>query len=287
MSGKETIYYSILNGLKEKIRLARQKAAVAVNNEMLSVYWEIGYTILQQQKEEGWGTKVIDRLAVDLKSEFPDMKGLSIRNFKYMRAFAEAYPQFVQQAAAQIQTTGNQRIIIVQQLAAQLPWGHHQVLLDKVKPQQERAFYIKKSIENGWSRSVLLHQIESQLHLRQGNAITNFEQTLPKAQSDLARETLKNPYLFDFLGVGEEIQERELEKALIQHIKKFMLELGRGFAYVGNQYNLVVENDDYFLDLLFYNYHLHRFIIFELKVGDFKPEFTGKLNFISIPLTNR
>lgn len=279
MSVKETIYYNILNGLKEKIRLARQKAAVAVNNEMLSVYWEIGYTILQQQKEEGWGTKVIDRLAVDLKNEFPDMKGLSVRNFKYMRTFAEAYPQFVQQAAAQIQTTDNQPVIIVQQLAAQLPWGHHQVLLDKVKAQQERAFYIKKSIENGWSRSVLLHQIESQLHLRQGNAITNFEQTLPKVQSDLARETLKNPYLFDFLGIGEEIQERELEKALIQHIKKFMLELGRGFAYVGNQYNLVVENDDYFLDLLFYNYHLHRFVIFELKVGDFKPEFTGKLNF--------
>jgi len=272
-------YYSILEALKEKIRRARQKAAIAVNNELLSVYWEIGNAILQQQKEEGWGTKVIDRLVADLKTEFPDMKGLSVRNLKYMRAFAEAYPQFVQQAAAQIQSIDNKSTIIVQQLAAQLPWGHHQLLLDKIKKTKERDFYIKKAVENGWSRNVLLHQIESSLHLRQGNAITNFEYTLPKPQSDLARETLKNPYVFDFLGVSDEMQERELEKVLIQHIKKFLLELGRGFAYVGNQYNLNVESDEYFLDLLFYNYHLRRFVVFELKVGDFKPEFTGKLNF--------
>ncbi len=272
-------YNAILSGLKEKIRQARQKAALTVNTELLSVYWEIGNTILLQQKEEGWGSKVIDRLAVDLKTEFPEMKGLSVRNFKYMRAFAEAYPRFVQQPAAQMQSKDNQLVIIVQQVAAQLPWGHHQLLLDKIKLPAEREFYTSKAVENGWSRNVLAAQIQSQLHLRQGSAITNFEITLPKPQSDLARETLKNPYVFDFLGIGEEMQERELEKALIQHMKKFMLELGRGFAYVGNQYNLVVQGDDYFLDMLFYNYHLHCFVVFELKVGDFKPEFAGKLNF--------
>jgi predicted nuclease of restriction endonuclease-like (RecB) superfamily len=261
MDGNENNYHIILNSLKGKIMLARQRAAMAVNNELLTVYWEIGYIILQQQKEEGWGTKVINRLAADLKSEFPEMKGFSVRNLKYMRAFAEAYPQFVQQAAAH------------------LPWGHHQLLLDKTKTSLEREFYIKKTVANGWSRNILLHQIESQLYLRQGSAITNFEHTLPKPQSDLAREILKNPYLFDFLGLTDEIEERELEKALIKHLKKFMLELGRGFAYVGNQYNLKVEGNDYFLDLLFYNYLLHCFVVFELKVGDFKPEFTGKLNF--------
>lgn len=272
-------YNAILSGLKEKIRQARQKAALTVNTELLSVYWEIGNSILIQQKEAGWGAKVIDRLAVDLKTEFPEMKGLSLRNFKYMRAFAEAYPRFVQQPAAQMQSKDNQSVIIVQQAAAQLPWGHHQLLLDKLNLPAEREFYTRKAVENGWSRNVLATQIQSQLHLRQGSAITNFQVTLPKPQSDLARETLKNPYVFDFLGIGEEMQERELENALIQHMKKFMLELGRGFAYVGNQYNLVVEGDDYFLDLLFYNYHLHCFVVFELKVGDFKPEFAGKLNF--------
>ncbi len=164
-------------------------------------------------------------------------------------------------------------------LVAQIPWAHHIVLLNKIPSKELRVFYIKKTAENGWSKSVLAAQIESQLHLRQGNAITNFEATLPKAQSDLARETLKNPYVFDFLGLSEEMQERELEKSLMLHIKKFLLELGRGFAYVGNQFNLVIEEDDYFLDLLFYNYHLHCFVVFQLKIGKFKPEYAGKLNF--------
>lgn len=196
-----------------------------------------------------------------------------------MRAFAAAYPQFMQQPAAQSQSNDIQSLIIVQQLAAQLPWSHHQVLLDKLKTTGEREFYIKKAIENGWSRNVLAVQIDSQLHVRQGNAITNFEHTLPKTHSDLAKESIKNPYLFDFLSIGENMQERELEAALIQHIKRFMLELGRGFCYVGNQYNLKVEDDDFYLDLLFFNYHLDCFVVFELKVGEFKPEYTGKLNF--------
>lgn len=279
-------YGLILQDLKEKIRQARLRASVVVNAQLLQVYWEIGQTILEQQKKMGWGAKIIDRLAADLKMEFEDMRGLSVRNLKYMRAFAEAYPQFVQSTLAQLQITENQESKIVQpviaqleKLIGQLPWTHNIVLLDKLPTPEERLFYIQKCIQNGWSKAVLVHQIESDLYKRQGKAITNFEQTLPKYQSDLARETFKNPYLFDFLGIEEEVHERELEKALIRHIKKFLLELGRGFAFVGNQRNLVVDGDDFFLDLLFYNYHLHCFVVFELKVGDFMPEYAGKLNF--------
>lgn len=274
-------YQVIIHDLKQKIRSARQQVALTVNKQLLLIYWEIGRTILEQQKKEGWGTKIIDRLVVDLKTEFPDMRGFSVRNVKYMRAFAEAYPHFpiVQEALAQTQHAENEKVEFVQEALAQITWYHHITLLDKVKEPKNRLFYIQKTIENGWSRNVMLHQIESSLHLRQGAAISNFKSTLPKPQSDLARETIKNPYLFDFVGIGEEMQERELERALVSNIKKFMLELGKGFAYVGNQFNLVVEEDDYFLDLLFYNYHLHCFVVFELKVGDFKPEFAGKLNF--------
>lgn len=294
-------YINILNSLKEKIRQRRYKAASVVNAELLKLYWEIGKTIIEQQKEEGWGAKIIDKLAFDLKKEFPDFKGLSVRNLKYMRAFAEAYPAFltiVQPEAAQIKsnkkdTNNNSEIVqgelalisvnshneFVQPVVAQIPWTHHTIILDKVKTVEERAFYIEKTFENGWSKSILSIQIESKLYQRTGSAITNFKQTLPDVQSDLAQQTLKNPYVFDFLSFGEEIKEREFEKALIQHLKKFMLELGKGFAYVGNQKNIVVEGDDFFLDLLFYNYHLHCFVVIELKVGDFKPEFAGKLNF--------
>ena len=198
-----------------------------------------------------------------------------------MRAFAEAFPSFtiVQQPAAQLQTADPLQIAIMQQPAAQLPWGHLQVLLDKVKKPEQMAFYIQYCIDNGWSRNVLIEQINSRLFERKGNAITNFKETLPSIQSDLAQQTFKNPYVFDFLSLGEEIKERELENALTKHLKNFMLELGKGFAYVGRQKNLVVNGDDFFLDLLFYNYHLRCFVVFELKVGEFKPEFAGKLNF--------
>jgi predicted nuclease of restriction endonuclease-like (RecB) superfamily len=274
-------YQNILTSLKEKIRSARNRASMSVNYELLCVYWEIGNVILAQQKEQGWGAKIIDKLAVDLNAEFPDFKGLSIRNLKYMRAFAEAYPDFVivQGSPAQIKSNENKDITIVQGGLAQLSWYSHQALLDKVKTKEERLFYASKSIENGWSRNILVLQIENNLYQRQGNAITNFSKTLPTLDSDLANETLKSPYVFDFISFSEEIKERELEKALIQHLKKFMLELGRGFAYVGNQKNLVVDGDDFFLDLFFYNYILQCFVVFELKVGDFKPEYAGKLNF--------
>ncbi|HLP51402.1 MAG TPA: PDDEXK nuclease domain-containing protein [Chitinophagales bacterium] len=277
----ESKYLLALAALKERIKQSRLKAVLAVNHELLRVYWEIGMTILEQQKEEGWGSKVIDRLSSDLKREFPDFKGVSVRNLKYMRVFAEAYPDFgiVQQPVAQIQTTENEDFIFVQQPVAQIPWSNHVVILEKVKNARERAFYIQKTIENGWSRAVLSLQIENKLFERQGQAISNFTQTLPATESDLVAETFKNPYIFNFITLSEELKERDIERGLIQHLKKFMLELGRGFAYVGNQYNLNVEGEDFFLDLLFYNFHLHCFVTFELKVGDFKPEFAGKLNF--------
>lgn len=274
-------YLTVLENLKSKIRNARQQVAVTVNTELLGLYWEIGNVILHQQKQAGWGAKVIEKLAIDLKLEFPDFKGLSARNLWYMRSFAEAWPKtpILQPLVAELQVSDKHAVTFMQPLVAQIPWAHHIVLLNKTKAGEERLFYLQKIIENGWSKSVLYMQIDSQLYLRQGKAINNFKSTIPKPFSDHAREVLKNPYVFDFLGIGEEMQERELEKALMQHIKKFTLELGRGFAYVGNQYNLTVENDDYFLDLLFYNYHLHCFVVFELKVSNFKPEYAGKLNF--------
>lgn len=312
-------YHIILSVLKDKIRNARIQAALSVNTQMLKMYWEIGNAILEQQKEEGWGAKVIDTLAQDLRSEFEDMKGLAPRNLRYMRDFAAAYPQFValqesfaklseseqkaiwQPLAAKLevpQKAGKKKAVRKDQkaiwqplvaklqppqkaalLAAQITWAHNIVLLFKLQSIEDRIFYAEKTIQNGWSRRVLEIQIDSKLHERTGKAITNFESTLPAPQSDLARESFKNPYVFDFLAMGEEMQERELEKALIAHIKKFMLELGKGFAYVGNQYHLEVSDNDYFLDLLFFNYHLNCFVIFELKVGDFEPEFAGKLNF--------
>ena len=256
-------YAAILHSLKEKIRQRQQQASLQVNIQLLELYWEIGQVILQQQAKEGWGAKVIDRLAKDLKADFPKMKGLSIRNVKYMRAFAEAYPEG----------------LIVQAALAQLPWYHHITLLDKVKNKEERLFYAQKAVENAWSRNVMVHQIESQLYERQGKAITNFTKTLPSPQSDLVQETLKDPYHFDFLAMDEKLRERDLENALIDNIKRFLLELGKGFAYVGNQYNLNVAGDDFFLDLLFYNTHLHCYVVFELKIGDFRPEYAGKLNF--------
>ena len=294
-------YLKILQGLKEKIIQTRQRVSLSANAQLLSLYWEIGRTIAAMEGEQGWGAKTVEKLSIDLKTSFPEMKGLSPRNLRYMRDFSNAYPHFtlsaspvelLQQPAAITQSPDIQTGIILQQAAAkldatsitnlelaQIPWSDHQVLLDKVKNADSRAFYIQQIIKNGWSRNVLVHQITSKLFQRQGKALSNFELTLPNPQSDLATETLKNPYLFDFLNMDAEAKEREVEAALIQHIRKFLLELGRGFAYVGNQFNLNVAGDDFFTDLLFFNFHLNCFVVFELKVGDFQPEFAGKLNF--------
>lgn len=256
-------YASLLHGLKRRIRAARLGAALSVNRELVMLYWSIGRDILTRQKQQGWGSKVIDRLAADLRKAFPEMTGFSPRNLKYMRTFAEAWPeeQFVQQAAAQI------------------PWFHNCVLLDHVKRPQEREWYIHQTIEYGWSRNVLVHQIESGLYRRQGKALTNFAQALPAPQSELAQQIIKDPYNFDFLSLGKEAQEHELERGLIEHIRDFLLELGVGFAFVGSQYPLEVGGNEFRIDLLFYHLALRCYIVLDLKMEDFKPEFTGKMNF--------
>jgi predicted nuclease of restriction endonuclease-like (RecB) superfamily len=256
-------YDEFLRDLKERIRTAQIKAALAVNRELVLLYWQIGCQILARQKSEGWGTKVVEQLAKDLKSEFPDMTGLSRTNLLYMRAFAEAYPDES----------------IVQQAAGQIPWFHNCVLLDKIKVPEQRLWYIQQTIANGWSRNVLVLQIESRLFERQGSAITNFEQALPKPQSDLAQQLLKDPYNFEFLTISQNAQELELERGLVTHIRDFLLELGMGFSFVGSQYPLEVDGTEYRLDLLFYHLQLRCFVVIDLKMGAFQPEFSGKMNF--------
>lgn len=292
-------YGQILANLKERIRQARQRTILLANAELINVYWEIGKAILLQELEDGWGAKTVERFAADLKAEFTDMTGFSVRNLRYMRDFAKSYPGFpiLQPPVAKLEKTrttktkskilqpavaklnGTQDYQIVQTELTQIPWTHHTIILDKCKTKEERIFYIQKTIVNGWSKSILSIQIQSELYKRQGKAITNFENTLPVLQGDLATETLKNPYLLEFIELQEVMQERDLERALIQHLKDFMLELGRGFTFAGRQKNIIVDGDDFYLDLLFFNYILNCFVVIELKVGDFKPEYAGKLNF--------
>lgn len=256
-------YAAFLVNLKECIRSAQVRAALAVNRELVLLYWHIGREILVRQEQEGWGAKVIDRLAKDLKQEFPEMKGFSSRNLKYMRAFAEVWADEA----------------IVQQVVAQIPWGHNVRLLDKVSDPEQRLWYAQQTIAYGWSRAVLEHQIETRLYQRQGQAITNFEVTLPKPQSDLAHQLLKDPYTFDFLSLGAEALERDLENALVVRIRDFLVELGVGFAFVGSQYYLEVGGQDFYIDLLFYHLRLRCYVAIDLKMGDFKPEYSGKMSF--------
>lgn len=265
-----THYNTFLGALKTRIRTAQIRAALAVNQELILLYWHIGREILQRQKEEGWGTKVIDRLANDLKREFPDMTGFSSRNLKYMRTFAEAYPDEQ----------------VVQRYAAQVPWRHNQVLLEKLKSSEKRIWYAQKSIENGWSRDVLVLQIESDLYTRQGGAITNFQRTIPSPQSDLAQQLIKDPYNFQFLTLSSDAQERDLERGLVEHIRTFLMELGMGFAFVGSQYPLEVSGKEYRIDLLFYHVPLHRYIVIDLKMGEFEPQHSGQMSFYVAAVDN-
>ncbi len=258
-------YDTLLATLKARIHQARMTAALAANAEVVKLYLDIGREILSRKAVEGWGTGIIARLAKDLRAAFPDMKGLSPRNFGYMRQLAElcvATP-------------------ILQQVAAKLPWGHTLVLIDRLSADNERLWYGLKAIENGWSRAVLQMQIETQLHVRQGSThkISNFKDRLPDLQSDMALEVLKDPYMFDFLSVGEKAHEREIERELVHHITDFLLELGSGFSYVGKQVHLEVAGEDFYLDLLFYHLKLRCYVVIELKAGAFKPEYAGKLNF--------
>jgi len=249
--------------LKTRIHKAQQRAARSVNHELVLLYWQIGRDILERQGREGWGAKVIERLSVDLRNAFPEMKGFSPRNLKYMRAFAQAWPD----------------ADFVQEVLAQLPWYHQLTLLDKLNTAEQRRWYAGKAIEHNWSRNVLVIQIESRLLERSGQAITNFDERLPAPMSDLARESLKDPYRLDFLVLGEEAQERAIETALVDHITRFLLELGAGFAYVGRQVPLDVGGEDFFIDLLFYHLKLRCYVVIELKATAFKPDHAGQLSF--------
>ncbi|WP_437188595.1 PDDEXK nuclease domain-containing protein [Planctomicrobium sp. SH668] len=255
-------YGHLLEELKQRIATERVRVVLAANSAMVLLYWDIGQTILQRQAHEGWGAKVIDRLSADLREAFPDMSGLSSRNLKYMRAFAEAWHDRA----------------IVQQVAAQIPWFHNCILLDKLPDTETRLWYARKTIENGWSRNILAMQISSQLHRRSGKAINNFNAVLPLPDSDLATQVFKDPYLFDFLGTADPHREREVEQALIDHLEKFLLELGQGFAFVGRQVPLEVGGQDFLIDLLFYHLRLRCFVVVELKAVPFDPAFVGQLN---------
>ena len=256
-------YAALLSDLKAQIRTAQTRAALSVNRELVVLYWHIGRVILQRQQAEGWGAKVIDQLSRDLKAEFPYMKGFSPRNLKYMQQFAAAWPDEQ----------------MVQQVVAQIPWGHNIILLQSLKDAAQRQWYAQAAIQHGWSRNVLAHQIDSRLIERQGQATTNFDRALPASQSELARQLLKDPYNFDFLTLHDQALERDLEKGLLAHLRDFMLELGVGFAFVGSQYHLEVGGEDFYLDLLFYHLKLRCYVVVELKIGEFRPEYVGKMNF--------
>lgn len=265
-TGNASDYHQWLRGLKTRFVQVQLKAAVAVNTELLQFYWELGADILAQQASQRWGSGFLENLSRDLMQEFPDMKGFSVRNLKYIRqwhTFWTANP-IGQQAVAQLTA---------------IPWGQNLAILSKCQNHNEALYYVQQTQAHGWSRVVLTHQIESGLWQREGQALTNFAHTLPAPQSELARQMLKDPYVFDFLSLTPEHTERELEKALIDHITHFLLELGAGFAYMGRQVALQVGEREFFLDLLFYHARLHCYVVVELKTVDFEPEFAGKLNF--------
>jgi len=258
-----TGYASLLADIKKHLVQVRLRTVLAANVALIQAYWQIGRTILARQKAEGWGARVIDRLSADLRDTFPEMRGLSPRNLLAMKLFAQAFPKSE----------------IAQQPVAKLPWGHILLLLQKVKSAPDRLWYIHASFEYGWSRSVLALQIAAHAPVRSGKSLNNFAKTLPSADSDLANQIFKDPYLFDFLGTADPRRESEVEQALVNHIQKFLLELGSGFAFVGRQVHLEVGNTDSYIDLLFYHLKLRRYVVVELKAVPFEPSFTGQMNF--------
>ena len=255
-------YLAIVEQVKREIKTAQYQASVHVNTEMILLYHSIG-TVINEHKT--WGNKFIENLATDIRREFPGSKGYSVRNLKYMAKFAQTYPDRE----------------FVQTVSAQIPWSHNIAILDKVKDPEERIWYIQKTRENGWSHNVLIHQIESGLYQRQvlADKVSNFENRLPSPQSELAVQTMKDPYIFDFIPFKEDMVERDIEQALVRDVTKLLLELGTGFAFLGNQYHLNVGGDDFYIDLLFYNLNLRCYVVIELKSGEFKPEYAGQLNF--------
>lgn len=261
---QQTEYLEWLNKLKSRIRQAQIKAALSANAELLKLYWDIGKDLFEKQENQGWGNSVVENLSKDLKEEFPYMKGFSRRNLFYMKSFYSFYKSDFKK---------------VQQLVAQIPWGHNLKIISKSINIEVAIFYLNETLENSWSRDILASQIENGLFERQGKALTNFSKSLPKPNSDLANQTLKDPYLFDFLTLKKNADEKNIEEQLTKHITHFLLELGKGFAFIGRQYHLEIGNKDYYIDLLFYHTKLRCYIVVELKAIGFKPEYAGKLNF--------
>jgi len=293
-----TFYADLFSEIKTRIRQAQVKATLSANAEMILMYWDIGRMIQERQEKKGWGAGVIPRLAKDIRNEMPEVKGFSERNIKRMLRFYREYSvtsPIVPQSVAQLQPIENSDFIkvpqpvaqlrandpsaILRRIVAKIPWGHNILLMEKVKDLPCRFWYMQQVLENGWSRDTLGLMIKSQVHKRQGAAISNFQQRLPDPQSDLAQQALKDPYIFDFLTLSEPFRERELETGLVEHLEKFLLELGQGFAFVGRQYHLEVSDNDFYLDLLFYHLKLRCFVVIDLKKGEFKPEYAGKMNF--------
>lgn len=281
-------YKAWLTDLKIKVRNAQLKAAVKVNSEMLLFYWNLGADIVAKQVYVKWGKGFLAQLSNDLMAEFPDVRGFSLSNLKYIKQWYQFYSrenalsqqpvgQIAKQPVSQLPRGGN-----VQQpvgLITQIPWGHNIAIITKCKDFKEALFYVQSTIEHNWSRDVLVHQIESDLYKRDGKSLTNFALTLPKQQSDLAEQTLKNPYVFDFLTIQKDFKERELETALISHLTQFLMELGAGFSFLGRQTPIQVGKKEFFIDLLFYHTRLHCYVVVELKTGDFEPAYAGQLNF--------
>ncbi len=285
-------YDHLLESIKSRIHQSQHQVAMYVNSELLFTYWNIGQALNVENERQGWGAKVVDQLAQDLKSSFPTMKGLSKRNLQYMMRFSTewAIEPIVQPVAAQIQNVDSQEDIIMQPVAAQfkafesqtfarVPWSHHMLLLDKIETKEERLFYCEQIMANNWSKRVLVNKIAQDLYQSHGQLANNFVEVLPADQSALVKETFKDPYFFDFLQLGEESSEREIEDSLTSQIGKFLLELGAGFAYLGRQYKLEVGGQEYFLDLLFFHTKLNCYVNIELKIDAFKPEYAGKSQF--------
>lgn len=284
-------YNNWRKGIISFIEQSKLKAILSINAELLALYWKIGNDILIKQKEQGWGAKVIAQLSKDLTERFPDDRGYSVRNLKYMRLFADEFPNFpiMQVSLAQLRQLPIRKAILaeltcdengfVQVPLAQISWYHHISLIPKVKDDAERAFYIMETAANGWSRDVMLLQVANGYIKAKGNAITNFQHTLPAYQSDLAQYAFKDPYNFSFLGTVALQHELDIEKNLAQRITDFLLEMGKGFAFIGRQYHLTVDGDDYYIDILMYHLQLHCYVVVELKAVEFVPEFVSKLNF--------
>lgn len=262
VSGMPDWYPELFASVSRQIHGGRSRAISAANREMLLAYWNIGKELSARESAEGWGSKVVTRLSADVRSAFPEAKGFSPRNLRYMKSFAQAWPHFP----------------MLQQPVATLPWGHNVVLLDKLDQEENRLWYAERALAEGWSRNVLALQIDSKAHARSGKAVTNFKDTLPPPGSDLAVQAFKDPYVFDFVAMSGKRDERDLEHQLVVHVEKFLLELGRGFAFVGRQVRLTVDGDEFYADLLFYNFRLRCFVVVELKASAFKPEYLGQIN---------